>query len=659
MGVNSLGIGSGVLTADVLDQLREADNAVIMKPIETKLELANQREEASKLLSGYMTTFKSSTASLGGENLYLGREVTGGDEFVSVSAKAGADLGYFNITDVVKAEKDVWNSASTFTDTKAALTTLGRGTLTISVGGKELDIPYNATTTIDDIRAAINDSTAIAATASNLKIGESLYSFSLTGDKLNEAITFKDSEKQLNTVKLIGNASAGDTYEWSDGTNSILVNLVDGETAEQSGARIVAAIKADPTLSGLYNVVATTEGFTIESVTSGTPFKGSSVSNGSQLSTETITNTGLAKQQETITLSGNAVSGDTFTWSDGTNSLTINLIDGQTPEETGATIANAINADPTLSALYTAVATTDGFKIESKTFGLDFAGSAISIGSQTSSSEVTTKAADTLANRLNLQNLQAARGASFNYNGVAITRSTNDIDDLINGVTITLNKTQGDNDTTSIKVGQNNTAIKTEMDLFVTNFNLLSSNLRDMTVYNQETNVAGVFNNESSIKSILGDLTSILTKTDSKGNSLFDYGINIDKSGVMTLDSLKFTAKLNEDPAALELLFRGRSEIAATETTLGSSEVIGIFQELDTKIFNYTGSGKILQSFSENLATSKRNLINEYDKQKANLDARYETMTKKFAAYDSMINKLNSQFSSLKMLIDAEANADN
>lgn len=92
MGVNSLGIGSGVLTADVLDQLREADNAVIMKPIETKLELANQREEASKLLSGYMTTFKSSTASLGGENLYLGREVTGGDEFVSVSAKAGADL---------------------------------------------------------------------------------------------------------------------------------------------------------------------------------------------------------------------------------------------------------------------------------------------------------------------------------------------------------------------------------------------------------------------------------------------------------------------------------------------------------------------------------------------------------------------------------------
>lgn len=44
---------------------------------------------------------------------------------------------------------------------------------------------------------------------------------------------------------------------------------------------------------------------------------------------------------------------------------------------------------------------------------------------------------------------------------------------------------------------------------------------------------------------------------------------------------------------------------------------------------------------------------------KANLDARYETMTKKFAAYDSMINKLNSQFSSLKMLIDAEANADN
>ena len=105
MPVSSLGIGSGVLTADVLDQLRAADDEVIIKPIEKKLETANQEEEANKLLNSLMDTFKKSTSALGGEVLYLGRAVTGSDDFVSVSAKDGSDVQSFNITDVVKAEK--------------------------------------------------------------------------------------------------------------------------------------------------------------------------------------------------------------------------------------------------------------------------------------------------------------------------------------------------------------------------------------------------------------------------------------------------------------------------------------------------------------------------------------------------------------------------
>ena len=662
MGVNSLGIGSGVLTADVLDQLRAADDSIIIKPIESKLELANQKEDANKLLSGFMNTFKSSTASLGGENLYLGREVSGNDDFVTVSVKAGADLQSFNITDVIKAEKDVWNATSSFDSTSTAISGLGSGTMTITVGGKELQIDYNSSTTLEDIKTAINDSAAVDVTATNLKIGESSYSFSVSSNNLNEAITFSDSQqghdKQLDTIALTGDAASGDTFTWSDGVNSLVIPLVAGETAEQTGATIAAAITADPILSGLYTATGTTGGFTMESNVAGVQFTGSSSVSGAQLAIEATTFAGFTKQLDAIALTGNAVTGDTFEWSDGINSLTINLVNGETPDQTGVRIADAINADPTLSGLYTATATTGGFTMESQTFGLDFTGTATSTGTQTSASTVTTEAKTSLANKLNLNNIQAAREASFKMNGIAITRSTNTIDDLINGATITLNKTQNA-DTTSITIGQNDLSIKTEMDLFVTNFNLLTSNLKDMTVYDQETSVAGIFNSESSIKSIAGDLTKIITKTDLQGKSLFDYGINIDRSGVMTLDSSKLSAKLAEDPSALELLFRGKSETVAFGETPASAAVIGLFQELDTKMYSYTGSGKFLSNFTTQLSKSKTSLISEYDKQKATLDARYETMTKKFAAYDSIINKLNSQFSSLKMLIDAQSNTSN
>ncbi|MBL6973502.1 MAG: flagellar filament capping protein FliD [Sulfurimonas sp.] len=661
-GVNSLGIGSGVLTADLLDQLREADDATILKPLETKLELSTQKEEAYTLLSGFMTTFKQSTSTLGGESMYQGRQVDGSDNFVSVSAASGSDLQSFNITEVVKAEKDVWNATNTLASVETAVPALGSGILTVSVGGKDLEIAYTSATTLDDIRAAINDSTAIEATASNLKIGDSAYSFSLSSDNFNEAITFSDSQQQeqLDTIKFIGNVGAIDpeTYTWSDGVNSLEIPLVAGETPTETGVRIADAINADGTLGGLYTATATTDGFTIASDTAGTKFTGSSISSGDQLSIESVTSAGFTKQLDTVTLTGDAVDGDTFTWSDGTNELTIPLVAGETPDLTADRIAIAINADPTLSALYTATAGTGGFTMESKTFGLDFTSTVTSTGSQTSTSEVTTDAHSSLEHQLSLNNIQVAREASFKMNGIAITRSTNTIDDLINGATITLNKNHGATDSSSLNITQNDTSITTEMDLFVTNFNALTSNLKDMTIYNQDAGTAGIFNSESFIKSITGQITNIITRTDSSGNSLYDYGIEISKEGVMSMDSSKFSTKLSSDSSALELLFRGSSAVDATETTAAKAEVIGIFQELDIKMLTYTGSNKLLANFSTQLSDLKSNTIAEYDKQKAALDIRYETLTKKFSAYDSIINKLNNEFASLKLLIDAESNSD-
>jgi len=451
MAISSLGIGSGVLTADVIDQLRAADESVILKPLETKIELATQKDEAYTLLSSLMNTFKSSTSTLGGESLYQNRTVTGNTDAVTITAQSGADVQSFNITNVSKAEKDVWNSQNAFSNTTVPITGLGSGTLDITIGGKIVSLEYTSATTIDDIKFAINENAGDLMTASSLQIGDSSYSLAISSDTLNQAITFSDS-----------------------------------------------------------------------------------------------------------------------------------------------------NGD-----------------------------------------------ADGLSALLNLANIQPAKGASFKYNGVAITRSTNDISDLINGVTIKLNQNQAVDDTATIAIGQNDTQISSEIAMFVENLNLLTSNLKDMTSSDVETGATGIFNTESSIKSITGDLTQLLTQTNSSGASLVDYGIEIDRYGVVSLNSSVFSAKYSEDPVALELLFRG------------DGETDGVFKQLDTKMEDYTKYNGYLVNFSDKLTTLQDSLVAQYDKQKASLDARYETMAKRFSAYDAMITRLNSQFSSLQMMIDAQANSDN
>ena len=43
MGISSLGTGSGILTQDVLDQLREADDASRIRPID--LDITNDKDK--------------------------------------------------------------------------------------------------------------------------------------------------------------------------------------------------------------------------------------------------------------------------------------------------------------------------------------------------------------------------------------------------------------------------------------------------------------------------------------------------------------------------------------------------------------------------------------------------------------------------------------
>jgi len=460
--INSLGIGSGVLTADVIDKLRAGDEANLIKPLDNKLESANLKLKSYDFLNTLMDTFQTSVAKLSDSTLFLGRSVNGSTDAVTVTALAGSDVQSFSLSDIITAQAEVEHSTTTIASktTTLAPNAPSAGQLTLSIGTDNFAIDYTSATTLEQLAAAINEKAGAKVTASILQVGTDKYELVVKSDSVgaNQAISFTDS---LNNG--------------TDNDNSLLTAL-------------------------------------------------------------------------------------------------------------------------------------------------------------------------------GMSNIQAARDATFKYNGIAITRTTNEISDLLNGVTISLKQDQAAGVKAAIVVSQNKTEISTEMSIFVQNYNTLVTNLGDMTAYDKEAGKVGVFNGDSFIKSISREINRVITSVDSSGKSLVDYGISLDRYGVMSLDTAAFDAKMSADPVSLQSFLSG--------STVDGVEKAGIFDTLYEQMKNYTGYQKSLDTYQTNLNTTLEKLTKDRTTMVTRLDNRYEIMSKQFQAYDAMISKLNNQFASLKQMI-GESTASN
>ena len=244
------------------------------------------------------------------------------------------------------------------------------------------------------------------------------------------------------------------------------------------------------------------------------------------------------------------------------------------------------------------------------------------------------------------QKIQPAADANFKYNGISVTRPTNDISDLVLGVHIKLTQA---GDSSNVNISTDKKTIIGEVQQFVDAYNTLSTNINDMTTKNKATGATGVFNGNNFVNSIPDDLNNILLSRSINGQSLMDYGIGLDRHGQMTFNSTALDAKLNSDPTAVKNFFSGGIDANGTVEK-------GIFVSMNDKLKSYTGYGKLLSNFDDNLKTEGTNLNKSKLSAQDALDAKYAIMTTKFAAYDAMISKINTQSQSLLQIIAAETN---
>ena len=456
MGISSLGIGSSILTQDVLDQLREADEAGQITPIELSLADEGDKKSALDLIDASMTNLADSISEIKSHGLFDERSATVTGTSVEVTADANTDIQEFTLDVTNLATKQIEQSGAftALTETIAS----DAGSINLNIDGEDFTIAYDATTTLDDLKDLINDT---------------------AGDKVDATVVqISSTEFRL----FISSVDTGTTQDISITDNSN--NLDDKRLLSGAGGQLSA--------------------------------------------------------------------------------------------------------------------------------------------------------------------VQSGDDANFTFNGQAVTRTSNTIDDLIVGLDITLKETGS----STVDVAQNRENILEKMDSFVEKYNSAMTELASMTKSSTDSAEKGIFSSESTIKSMKRSLEDMMSTIGGGVGYMTDYGFDIDKDGVMTIDKDIFNTKLDENSTNVEAFFAGGT---FTNADLTTTEVDGAFTELYTKIEEYTKYNATLDQLEDSIAETISSLEDRKTTATERLDAKYEILKKQYAAYDLMISKLNSASDMFTQMANAQS----
>lgn len=222
---------------------------------------------------------------------------------------------------------------------------------------------------------------------------------------------------------------------------------------------------------------------------------------------------------------------------------------------------------------------------------------------------------------------QAPSDAIFKLNGITTTRSTNTVNDVLDGVTFNLLKTNSGTQTT-LNINQDNTATLTaSLNTFIKSHNDAISSMKNLGYYDATTKKAGALQGDSTLRGAQNQIRNLL-QTKAGGTSAYqmlsDIGVSLQADGTLKLDTTKLNNAVTAD-------FTG---VAGLVSTLGSA-------------YKTTIDGLVGMTGNITAATDSANrMIKEFDKRQAALESRLTQIEaryrKQFTALDTLISSMNS-----------------
>jgi len=152
---------------------------------------------------------------------------------------------------------------------------------------------------------------------------------------------------------------------------------------------------------------------------------------------------------------------------------------------------------------------------------------------------------------------QEPKDALLKLDGVPVSRSSNSISDLIDGVKLEL-KTAKPGTAISLGATRPTTAIKQAVSDFVDTYNALKTTLDELTKARTGSADAGPLHGDTGIRTLRAQLARLSATALASGgtySTLAEIGVATQRDGSLVVDSTRLDAALTNDPDSVEALF--------------------------------------------------------------------------------------------------------
>ena len=199
--------------------------------------------------------------------------------------------------------------------------------------------------------------------------------------------------------------------------------------------------------------------------------------------------------------------------------------------------------------------------------------------------------AGSAGNGKNLEEKVLAQNALLTVDGISsISKASNTVSDVIQGVTLTLLKPSTVGVSTTLTVARDTGAVKSAVSDFVKAYNDINKTVKDLTAYNAGTKEASVLQGDSSALSILSQVRRALgvslTGIGGSYTQLSQIGVAFQRDGSLALDSSKLQTAIDASGGDIAGLFANFAKpsdslvnyVSATDKTVPGSYALNVTQ---------------------------------------------------------------------------------
>jgi flagellar hook-associated protein 2 len=658
-GISFTGIGSGLEVSSIVEAIVGSEQV----PYETRV-INTQGAYSADIsaigtLKSALEEVVSALQGLGDVDEYQQTTISGKDDFVSLSSDKEAEVGNYSIQVDALATAHKLMASPIDADEE-----VGEGTLTIASGDDIFDVAISGSSTLSDIRDAINksnDNSSVTATIITDDLGQRLVlSSKKTGLDNGITVNVSEGDNKLTSTAVgmtetdtVGSGtlsfeSAGNDFDIAIAATDSLSDIVTAINDSADNTSVVASIVNDadgahlvfnsiePGVSNAITVTAADDDGANGDVSGISQFV------SANMSVPVVDNTDMTGLSRLTSDSTNKLTSvNSFSSNDTVGSGTLSF--GSNGNNFDVTVDATDNLDDIMNAINDNV---DNTSVKASIVLDDAGGEHLMFSSKLSGDihAITVTAIDDDGDNSDMngisqfnstnQNATANLGYMFEVDTptdaqitidgtVVVTNSSNVFDSVIDGITVTANKVHdiadGD-DLSKITVTADNGNVASGLSNFIEKFNALVDVSNQLGQSTEEG--VGVLAGDSLLRSVMSKLRSQFNEAHSAGDESFtlsQLGVRTELSGYLSLDTETLNGYIEENPDAVQEFFIGDDDNLGFAETL--TDFVGFYTDsgglLDTRIDGKTTQiDKLdleLEAFSEKMASLEARLYAQYN----------------------------------------------